>query len=411
MVPTTIIAAGNHVRGLIDALGPLRKHALAIDLFADRDTCADIRGSRRVSELQQIAGRVSILSDAKRPTEVLWAGGVENSPGLIEQTERDPGMLSLGSSATSIRRVRDPFLLHQTLLDNGIPVLPVRRKPPTSDSDNWLAKPFCSGGGIGVQRYTNDKSLPADRDFYFQRFSPGVVMGGTLTTNRGRAELHGVCEHLGSTSADLPFRYEGSVGPIGVNDGIRDWVSGIGDLVATEFHLRGWFGIDFICGPGGKCWLLEVNPRFCFSMELIDRRWPGLLVRRHLAAFPESNLPQISPVVQTDSSEYKQAELLTPIFASRVLFNDSDEDVRVDNDVAEWLWIVNRMQGRLISDIPRPGTVYHPGEPVCTVFWSGQTRLAAIKGLNEWATTVRNRLGLNGSSVPRILQSRGPEFR
>lgn len=146
-------------------------------------------------------------------------------------------------------------------------------------------------------------------------------------------------------------------------------------------------------------------------MELIDRRRPGLLVRRHLAAFPESNLPNWLSVDSSETGENKQADRPQPVFASRVLFNDTDEDIRIEDEVAEWLWSVNQLQGRFISDVPQPGTVCHPGEPVCTVFGYGQTKLSAIRSLNERATTVRNRVGSSGSSVSRILEALGPEFR
>lgn len=405
-----IIAAGNHVRGLLDALGPLRNDALAIDLFGDRDTCSGNRGHHRVSDVAEIARHVKQLSGPARPVAIFWGGGTENSQKLLREAENNAGIVSLGTDSRSIERIRDPFLLGKVLSDNGFDVLPLRHSPPPTHGENWLAKPFRGGGGNGIFRYTAGTSPPARPDFYFQEFAPGAIFGASFTAMDGRAELHGVCQHHESSNPHLPFRYEGSIGPLDIDHRVRDWSKKIGDLLAAEFNLQGWFGIDFVIrAESGDCRLLEVNPRFTFSMELIDRRWPGRLLRRHLEAFTDQVARELLSVLPKEDAAGVAEEMQPGFFASRVLFNDSLDPFRIEDDFAEWLWSQNRLEGRAVCDVPWPGTIHNPGEPVCTVFSSGKTASEASTCVDDQAANVLGRIRSNSGSLARFIQSGGPE--
>ncbi len=408
-----IIAAGNHVRGLLDALGPLRNDAMAIDLFGDRDTCSGNCGHHRVSDVAEIARYVEQLSGPERPVAILWAGGTENSPMLLREAEKNAGIVSLGTDSRSIGRIRNPFLLGKVLIDNGFDVLPLRHSPPATQGEDWLVKPFCSGGGYGIFRYTAEMTPPAQQDFYFQEFAQGAIFGASFTAMDGRTELHGICQHRESTNPDLPFRYEGSIGPLDIDRRVRDWSRKIGDLLAAVFNLQGWFGIDFVFrAESGDCRLLEVNPRFTFSMELIDRRWPGRLLRRHLEAFYDSDEVArglLSALPKEDAAGVAEVTQPGVFFASRVLFNDSCDPFRMEDDFAEWLWSQNRSEGRAVCDVPWPGTIHNPGEPVCTLFSSGKTASEAGTLVDEQAANVIGRIRSNSGSPDRVIQSGGPE--
>ena len=121
-------------------------------------------------------------------------------------------------------------------------------------------------------------------NMYLQRMVKGRSIGGSFVAVRSLAHcdrvdtsLLGACgawpqNSVDSSRADkFPFRYTGSFGPINdLSPCIQREMERIGKAAADYFHLSGVFGIDFILGDG-KLWMLEINPRFPASAEILER--------------------------------------------------------------------------------------------------------------------------------------------
>ena len=107
---------------------------------------------------------------------------------------------------------------------------------------------------------------------YFEQGRESVVLGWTEQRQRPGS-----------------FRYAGNVLPLAA--GVAAWreVEAIADALTREYGLHGLNGFDFVLR--GECpVLLEVNPRYCASMELVERASGTSLFGLHLAAC-EGRLP------------------------------------------------------------------------------------------------------------------------
>src|SRR5262249_25634739 len=58
----------------------------------------------------------------------------------------------------------------------------------------------------------------------------------------------------------------------------------IGRLLVKSLGLRGLFGVDFVL-EGGRPWVVEVNPRYTASVEILELAGHRSFLREHAAAF------------------------------------------------------------------------------------------------------------------------------
>ena len=105
--------------------------------------------------------------------------------------------------------------------------------------------------------------------------------------------------------------------------------------------------------------MLEVNPRYCASMELVERASGASLFGLHRAACRGELLPSaaLGPGVWGKAIVYATRTVAAP-------------------DTTAWL-------DEGVRDVPHPGEVIRAGHPICTVLASGSTRArcrAALDG-------------------------------
>ena len=117
-----------------------------------------------------------------------------------------------------------------------------------------------------------------------------------------------------------------------------------------EFGLVGVNGIDFIARDGSP-WAIEVNPRWCASMELVERAYGVSVFGMHASACASGGLPDFDLVRARRGA---RAAGKAVIYARR--------DVTV-GDTRTWL-----TKHESIRDIPKPGESISAGRPVCTIF-------------------------------------------
>src|SRR5262249_25131981 len=79
------------------------------------------------------------------------------------------------------------------------------------------------------------------------------------------------------------YRYAGNVLPLEGTSRARREASAIADALTWEHGLRGLNGFDFIL-RNDRAVVLEVNPRYCASMELVERASGASVFGLHLRA-------------------------------------------------------------------------------------------------------------------------------
>lgn len=335
-----IWAIGASVRALAQSLVGSGHEVVAADLFNDLDL------QRIASQLQRINNYphdLLHLTDEVEADAFIYTGGLENYPDLIDAlTEKLP---LLGNPGHVLRRVRDLPTLDEALKRGGFQMPPISQSAPLTTRQRWLRKSADSSGGLRVGWADDDSGLRLGE--YFQTFVEGPVYGASFNATAEGTQSLGIARQLTDCSwTDAPsFHYAGSIGPIQLNDGLQRQIQRLGELVVKEFGLRGWFGIDFIVDPSGQLWVLEVNPRYTASMEVLERRGRQFAGKAVLYA--------------------KWRISVTSEFVAR-LFQRLD-----------------------VADIPSPASEIAANSPVLTIFADGASDAAVVAELQAKAGLLR----------------------
>jgi predicted ATP-grasp superfamily ATP-dependent carboligase len=164
-------------------------------------------------------------------------------------------------------------------------------------------------------------------------------------------------------------RYCGSVHPFSVDRALLDRMSAIVGAVTDAFGLVGLNGIDFVLREG-EPYVLEINPRYAASMELIERSGRLSVFETHVAACGGS-LPS--------EGVFPMPEVL----GKAVLYARRDVVV---GDSRRWLLRHD------VRDVPFPGERIRRGHPVCTVFARGADSVTCYARLVAAASALEREL-------------------
>ena len=176
------------------------------DLFADADL-ERIAPVRKVALHQYPRGLLDTLADAP-PGPVIYAGALENYPGLIRRIDRQ----LWGNPPAVLRAIRNPGRWTRCLQAAGLPCPAIADGP--MPGGRWLLKPRRSAGGIGVLPYAG-QPFPPRSHFLQQRLDGQPVSAVFLGVGRtaillGATEQIIAADRLNATG----FHYAGSVGPM-----------------------------------------------------------------------------------------------------------------------------------------------------------------------------------------------------
>ncbi len=138
--------------------------------------------------------------------------------------------------------------------------------------------------------------------------------------------------------------------------------------VCEEFSVVGVNGIDFVA-KGGVPYAIEMNPRWCASMELVERAFGVSGFGAHAAACRDGVLPDF------DLARARRAHAV----GKAVVF--ARDSVTV-GDTSAWLADPD------VRDVPHPGARIRAGRPVCTVFATARDDAACHASLVRRAERV-----------------------
>ncbi len=325
---------------------------VVLDYFADVDTVALADTCRAVVSSHGLRfDRASLLAAARalapRGAGLVYGSGFEGRVGLLERLAQ--GRPLLGNPPAVVRAVRDPRTFFGLLGRLGVPYPRVQFTRP-ADPRGWLAKRPGGAGGTGVRFAASSR---ASTGIYFQRFAAGRTLSALFLADGRRARVLGVNEQWTAARPGLPFLYGGAAGgvtlPAAVASNVR---TGLDALVAAT-GLIGLNGLDFILGGRDGWRALELNPRPTATMDLYDPDYATGLFDRHLRACAGELPPAPAPAGATRAHAIVRAS--------------ADGFVPGAFEFPEWC-----------RDLPRPGTRFAAGDPVCTVHASATDTAGAV---------------------------------
>lgn len=348
----------------------------AVDLFADRDL-------RRIAHtvrcpMDEYPSALPRLVDVMPPGPVIYTGGLENHPEVLRDLAARREVW--GNLPENFGYARDPrFLALPSHIPRVSPPVNAPLLEPCPKHGRWVRKRFNSAGGMDVR--FGEPGEPASRRHFFQLFADGLPMSMLFVTScgTGRAETRclGVTEQLVGESwlHAEPFAYCGNVGPVDLPDEVRDGLVRYGSLVAGESGLRGVWGLDFVFDDT-TAHPVEVNPRYTASAEVLELAgWESFLTRHALefAAAPLRTFSKPSRAAVVGKAIYYAPHALA--------FPIGPWDDELSRPFDPW-----RVPD--FADIPDAGSVIEAGQPVLTVFATGDTPAAVRRELQSRAAEL-----------------------
>jgi len=272
---------------------------------------------------------------------------------------------------------------------------------PTMDSHSrWVLKSHQSVGGQGVHDWPIDNATSSHRflddsqNCYLQQKQQGTGVGVTfLTSDFGTIVLGGAESGFEDTQSFMPkYTYRGSIGPCQLSEASLARLRSFGQRVGSEARILGLWQADFIVHPEFIA-LLEINPRWSASMELLDVAMEERLVGWHVACVNKSvKLSEWHAL----SLRCDQRILATPQRALGKLIHYAPCDFVVSKSQASQWWEVRWDSGNTLpaesawfaADIPPANTQVTQGHPIRTSMIVGKTK--------EQVVAVGTQLSNNG---------------
>jgi predicted ATP-grasp superfamily ATP-dependent carboligase len=361
---------------------------ITLDYFGDRDQRALVENYalRRDFELPFNADALLQASRSLDFEAVVYISNLENHPAVVEELVQQRRLL--GNAPKVLRQVRDWLVLRAACREEGIPIPTTLLPGEENEADpmlRWLCKPVRSGGGHGIRFWDGE---PLDRDHVLQAYIEGWPASAAFVADGERGVLLGLTEQLiGQQELGVAgFCWCGNILPAG---GIRhdtpavlDSVGAMVGALTRRFGLRGVNGIDLVIAEGPprsaygrpQPYLVEVNPRYTASMELVEQAYGLNIFSTHLAGM-DGHLPNFSLVDRLRSRP--------PYFGKGIVYTRRTATMP---ETKGWI-----ERGR--RDIPFPGERIEAGHPVCTVLAEGESRAECWQHLLAKARVVRREIG------------------
>ena len=353
---------------------------VAADLFADEDLRRACPATRIDSYPAGFAGWLA----GQEVDGWLYTGALENHPDLIDQMATIRPLW--GNHGQPLREARDPLLLQSSCAALGIDFPEtIAAAPEFAAAGDWLVKTYRGSSGMGVEQVTGRASLHravANRAV-LQRVAAGAPTAAIYCVEQTSAVLLGVTEQLVGRPefAAAPWTYCGSIAsPAPPSRAIAQQLERIGQLL-LGFRLRGIVGVDLLLDEQ-RAWLIEINPRYTASVEVVDSRLERPAMWQHV-----ESLRSVPRKAEDHSGTVQPAAARAEaVCAKAILFARSSHTV--SGSFSQWA--IEQAGLGLLADVPAEGTRIEQGHPVLTLLHRGDPTTASAR-LAERASTIQQR--------------------
>jgi len=376
------LALGVSTRSLVESAVRAGHELVAVDYFGDRDQArlVEAYALRRHLGLPLSSGGLEAAAKRIEADAVVYCANLENHPDIVDRLQA--GRTILGNSGAVLRRVRDPRLLREHCREAGVACPRTLLPGEESQADpagRWLVKRVRSGGGHGIRLWRGGRLAGGH---VLQELVAGVPASVTFVADGRESMVLGLTEQilgheaLGATG----FGWCGNLAPLdlgGRESVVREQVVDMVGGLSRRFGLRGVNGVDLVIDVARdgrpRTNLVEVNPRFCASMELLERSLGVSIYELHVRALAGS-LP--GPMTAPAAG----------CFGKAVVFARSSA---ILPDTTPWL------EGQ-VRDVPPSRQRMRAGHPICTVLARGRDRRICFDELLLRAASIYSELEQGG---------------
>jgi uncharacterized protein len=382
---------------------------IAVDFCSDRDLLSDCQQHYHLQDPNW-----HVAFNATHPTvPILLTGGMENRIHLIEKCESSA--LKSGPNAIQLQAMRslDNWAAWAVACDLGWPVTltdagEIQRVDEMFPSREWIAKPFSGAGGNGIVEWTSredrDRALGSEPTTgYVQQRLPGESIGVTFLSSNVGSTIVGATASWKSEASFVGgpiYAYRGSYGPISLTCEQIERLQRFATLVGIETGLVGLWQADFLLHQG-ELTLLEINPRWSASMDILDVCLSIPLIRFHRACICDSL--SVEQFLQVASECYGQAMSSRKSMLGKLIVYAPRSCVITPLQSERWWsqrWTSDMNCGATpyqFADIPNPSTTVSVGDPLLTVMASGGSPEVIMAALQRGKTaSLDDRSGCGG---------------
>nr|WP_161501358.1 ATP-grasp domain-containing protein [Rhodopirellula sp. SM50] len=345
-----VVLVGASVRAAAESARIAGFSPIAVDHYGDRETLAAARRWYGLDDFLDSAESRPLDRIVPKRAPIAIVGGLQSGYRWIGPTR----LPFWGASPEQFLSCDRPEFLSD-LAAHAAVRFPETRSAGAA-SPGWLVKRRGSSGGLGVSYSEGVGEIPAGA--ILQRPVRGRLCGASFFGLGDRAMLLGVCRLLKKRIGPHPFVFAGALGPIPLSVASVHSLDRLGDAVCCLSPLVGPFNIDVVL-QHDTVTLLEVNPRWSASMELVERAW-GATLNEPCSMFDESAdwIRRVEQIALDRGGVFPSDRA----FIKRVLFARTDRRVvATDFDGPpsddRWVW----------KDVPRRPTDVRRHEPLATL--------------------------------------------
>lgn len=356
-----VLIAGNSGTMLAKAVFDAGYLPLVIDLYADFDTYQYAAEVFCIPALNH-KYLISAINNLKKHYFVghaVYGSGFENAADCIALLAEN--FTLLGNSFAVFGALLDKTAFFSTLHSLTIPYPESQFYQPTEQQQDWLFKPRCGAGGMGITRADNCNAESTEG--YWQKYQPGKPHSVLFLADGQNSQIVGFNEQWTTAiNEHEKFVFSGIINATKLTTGHKRRISIWVNNLVREYNLIGLNSLDFI-QYGDETYVLEINPRPPASMQLYDI---GLLTQ-HIAACQ-------GQLTNHDDSQ-------NGLRAYQVIY--AHNLIKIPDDMTWPEGAVN---------LPVANSQINTGQPICSIIAQGETADKLRAYLNQKQEFIVNQL-------------------
>ncbi len=398
MVSKRILTFGFSCRALVQCAESEGFEVTTFDRCGDADTRVFSKSFQLLSPDASYVEQVMNQNDIEQYPYILFSGGIESDLSQFNPTLQPDRPAFLSQPWSEMRSLNNWELWANKaglLFPETRPLKTDTHDETSIENSRYLIKDLQSAGGLSVAWYNH--AIPHMDTRYVQQYIEGSVFGVTFLTAPSLGMAVGCAEAWPHRQHPWgPFVFHGCIGPTSLHREEWKCMDRFAEAVNRSTNWTGIWGADFIRSDHG-IYLLEINPRWTSSMELIAASLNVPLIQLHCKAKDsiENEDARLDLIAMSEELRDRRKSNTKPI-GKRIVYADTHREVSRDQ-LQAWLqegWRSKPIENNRIqfADIPYEPTIFEPGFPICSLFSTGECNSSLVSYLDDQVEALLARM-------------------